>query len=118
MSWRRPTQDEVRYLARLLEQPFPGRDELRAQLENLQVEPHSGCRSLALRSAGGPAAPVTTRVPVEAQASDRDGAELHMLLHVLGGYVQELEIMREGDGGVIALPPPEDWELFLPYPGW
>jgi hypothetical protein len=119
VTWRPPAELELQYLARLLEQPFPGRDELAAQLRTLEVEPccSCGCGSLALRSNGGPPAPVTTSPPVNANTADRDGTSIEVLLHVRDGFLRELEIYRVDNRGVVALPAPEQWELFLPYPG-
>lgn len=55
--------------------------------------------------------------PVNANTADRDGTPIDVLLHVRDGFLHELEIYRVDNGNVVALPAPEGWELFLPYPG-
>jgi hypothetical protein len=96
VTWRRATDLELRYLAKLLEEPFPGRDELVAQLPALEVEPccSCGCGSLALRPGGGPRAPISTGPPVNANTADRDGTPIEVRLHVRDGLMHELEIYR------------------------
>ena len=117
MTWRPPTELELRRLAKLLEEPFPGRDELVAQLPTLGVEPccSCGCGSLGLRCKGGPPAPVTTNPPVNANTADHDGTPIEVLLHVRDGVMRELEVHRVDGGPVARLPAPEGWDLFLPY---
>jgi len=51
----------------------------------------------------GVAAHVARRVPVEAELEDVDGVTIHVLLHVVQGFLNELEVFRE-DGGLIQGP--------------
>ena len=44
---------------------------------------------------GGPRADVVRRIPVEAESFDGEGATVHLLLHVVEGQINELEIYRE-----------------------
>ena len=44
---------------------------------------------------GRPLTAVVQRVPVEAEAEDIDGVTVHVLLHVIDGYIDELEIYRD-----------------------
>jgi hypothetical protein len=40
-------------------------------------------------------AEVVRRIPVEAETEDVDGVPIHVLLHVVNGYMNELEVYRE-----------------------
>lgn len=51
--------------------------------------------SLKLVVKGGEPAEVTRRIPVEGVATDRDGVEIHVLLHAPEGVMDELEIYRD-----------------------
>lgn len=44
------------------------------------------------------------RVVSEGEVSDKDGVTIHLLLHVVDGYLEEIELVREDDNDVIALP--------------
>jgi hypothetical protein len=41
-----------------------------------------------------PRAPVALRIPVEGMAADADGVAIAVLLHVVDGWVTELEVYR------------------------
>lgn len=94
-EFRAPTPDERRLLELLLEADFPGRSELVVQARDCQVRPIDTNGSLALRSSGTPSASVVRRIPIEAETEDKDGVGIHVLLHVVAGELQELEIYRE-----------------------
>lgn len=49
-------------------------------------------------------AEVESRVPVEGEVEDLDGMGIEVLLHVVNGYLHELEVYRR-DGGVIERQP-------------
>jgi hypothetical protein len=53
--------------------------------------------SLEIKTEGGSRAAVVHRVPVEGEYLDFDGLPVFILLHVVGGYVRELEVWK-GDG--------------------
>jgi hypothetical protein len=58
-----------------------------------------------------PVASVDGRVPVEAEGDDDDGMPVFALLHVIDGYLWELEFWR-GDGDVIQrLPDPTSLKI-------
>lgn len=82
----------------LLRQPFDGRDQLRMQLSAARVIAERGrdSRTLRFERTGGemPRAPTALRVPVEGQAVDDDGVPIAVLLHVVDGLIEELEIFR------------------------
>lgn len=85
-------------MGRLLETDFPGCEALRGQLLTLRVLPIDGDGSLKLSVTGGDRAPVVRRVPVEAEMADVDGVPIHVLLHVVDGCLDELEVFREDSG--------------------
>ena len=90
--------EERRVLHVLLEPAFPGRDSLMQQLHVAQVseESRSGCPTIAFQvdPLKAPPAKVRQRIPVEALGIDVDGQEVHILLHVVDGYLNELEFFR------------------------
>ena len=96
-------EDSVGILRALVAASFPGRDEIVVQLSvarSRRIDDH-GC--LALSASGAPRAPVLRRVPIEAVADDIDGMTIHVLLHVVDGYIDELELYRE-DGQTLLSP--------------
>ena len=64
--------------------------------------------SLEFWVTGGVPAEVVRRIPVEAEAVDSDGATIHLLLHVVDGLMNELELYRDGGGTVRRMPAAED----------
>lgn len=97
---RDPTDGELRLLTALLSADFPGRKELLEQLAGLKVQRIDDDGSLSLRPTNGPPASVIRRVPVEAELGDDDGVTIHALLHVVDGYLNELDVFRE-DGSLV-----------------
>jgi hypothetical protein len=90
--------DERALVDQLLAQPFNGRDEIVAQLRDARViaEGTGDSRTLkfALPHKDAPHAPTAQRIPVEGMADDADGVPITVLLHVIDGWVTELEIYR------------------------
>ncbi|HEV2122825.1 MAG TPA: hypothetical protein VGW38_08630 [Chloroflexota bacterium] len=54
------------------------------------------------------------RVPTEGEARDIDGTTIQVLLHVVGGYLSELELYRVSDNQPFRLPDPQAVELAPP----
>jgi hypothetical protein len=52
-------------------------------------------------------------VPVEAELEDEDGVPVHVLLHVLDGYLNELEIYREDSAPVRRAIRPEELRILV-----
>jgi Domain of unknown function (DUF6984) len=111
--------DESAIIERLLQDPFPGRDELRAQISRSRVKPveeyGDQYGSLEFEVEGGPKAKVTQRVPVDARANDRDGVPIEFLLHVVDGVVRELEIYKADGSPIMKRPAASDLDVFI-YP--
>ena len=96
--------ESVGILAALVKEPFPGRDEIALQVavaRSRRIDDDDGCLALSAREA--PRATVLRRVPIEAEADDLDGMTIHVLLHVVDGYIDELELYRE-DGQALLAP--------------
>ena len=103
LTLRPLTASERALLDKLVETSFPGSNEIKAQLQSIKVRTIDDDGSLELVSTSGPAAKVTGRVPVEGELLDRDGVGVHVLLHVVGGRITELEVYKE-DGSEVLNP--------------
>jgi hypothetical protein len=101
MTLRPLTASERALLDKLVETSFPGSNEIKAQLQSIQVRKIDDEGSLELVSTSGPAAMVTERVPVEGELRDRDGVGVHVLLHVVEGRITELEVFKEDGSEVL-----------------
>jgi hypothetical protein len=89
----------------LMSESFPGSDELLKQLDGIVARQVFEDGTLDLRVAeAAPRAHVPVRVPVEAQTSDADGTGILILLHVVDGRLNELEVVK-GDDTPIAQQP-------------
>jgi hypothetical protein len=112
------TPAERQILERLLSFPFPGRDELRDQLRETKVGGlcTCGCPTLDLltEQLDHLRAPVRRRVPIEASYDDADGDQVSILLHVVNGYLNELEFYRPDGQDIRAYPTPERLRIFSP----
>ena len=105
---RKPTPREAAIIDALLAEEFEGVVDLRAQARGLLVRQvfEDGTLDLIV-PASAPAANVSHRVPVEAQCDDADGLPILILLHVIDGRLNELEIVK-GDGSGVRQPPSAD----------
>jgi hypothetical protein len=85
-------------MEQLLSVPFVGRDEMRSQLATARVRAAGGGDTrtvrfkLALEDLHR--ACINVRVPVEAETTDEDGVPIMVLVHVVDGLLDELEIYR------------------------
>jgi hypothetical protein len=99
----------------LLSEPFPGRDELRAQLETVTVSGRCdcGCETIDLSVDGKTVvrAPVKSRTPIHGMARIQPGT--HVTLHVVDGMLHELEVCSD-EAGPACFPEPSSLELFIP----
>ena len=103
-TFRDLTTVERSILDRLLQDPFPGRDEISNQLNTCKVKPIDENGSLKFEVTAGKKASVKNRIPTEGEAKDRDGMPVFLLLHVVDGFVTELEIYRGDSAKVLGLP--------------
>jgi hypothetical protein len=100
-AWHRQT------LLRLMQDDFPGRQEVQQQLESAEYELVGANGSLQIFPRGAPIAPVKKRIPVEAYSFDRDETVVMVLLFTRRGFVSRLEILR-GDGAPLQKRPEPD----------
>ena len=94
-GFRALTSTERKLLNSLLRPEFPGKDNLVEQLASAEVRQIDDDGSLQFRIHRGSPAAVNHRVPVEAELEDLDGVTIHLGLHVIDGFLNELEIYRE-----------------------
>ncbi len=107
------TVNERKLLSFLLDADFPGRDELRQQAATAMVSRDcSDCPTLELEADRTcPRATVKRTVPIEAEGRDYDGMAVQILLHVVDGYLSELEVFRYDDKRIEAIPDPANLTL-------
>jgi hypothetical protein len=103
-GFREIRAQEAALLERLLAREFPGSAELREQLRTITLVEIDADGSLRLSTRSSVRAAVGRRIPVEASYVDRDGVRVHLLLHVVDGYLDELEVLREDSGPIMSRP--------------
>lgn len=108
------TPDESALISALLSVPFAGREALSTQAGVLAVRPLDADGSLELAPSDGPRADVVGRIPVEGELEDLDGVTIHVLLHVVDGYLNELEIYREDSRPILRQIKAADVSLVVP----
>lgn len=94
----RPLKTEEQELLNfLLSEDFRGRELLVLQSRSILVsEECNDCKSIKLLvTKDSPRAEVNHRIPIEAEIPDEDGVVVHVLLHVVNGLLDEIEIYRE-----------------------
>jgi hypothetical protein len=106
-TYREPTTVERQIVELLLNQSFPGRDDLSAQLESAQVreieEYEDNYGSLEFSVSCSRHAPISNGPVAIAMTADDDGVPVEVLLHVRGGELSELEIVK-ADGSPLRAP--------------
>jgi hypothetical protein len=105
-TFRDFTPYEHEIIDKLLEKSFPGRDEIYEQMKNCLVRTLDEDESLEFLVKSNVKAKVKRRIPVEAEFQDIDGVLIHILLHVIDGKVNELEIYKEDGSPIIENPDP------------
>jgi len=95
----------------LLEPDFPGRDALREQLDTAQVEELDECPCLKFKVIGPAVAEVKSRVPIQAYSA---GGDVHVLLHVVDGRLDELEFVYFDPSKPLQKPAPREFKRFCP----
>jgi hypothetical protein len=111
---RKLTEFERGVLDRMLENDFPGRDELRAQIESADVSEFEGDDSGSLRfQVTGPRVVSPHQVLVEARAYDRDGVPIDYLIHVVDGFIFSLEVVKADMSSIIQTPELASLEVYI-----
>ncbi len=112
-DFRSVGQYEMGLLNALLTPSFAGRDELLAQVAVCKIKNFDDNGSFEFKvESPEHAAPTKYAVPTEGECEDEDGVVIHLLLHVRGDYLQELEIFREDNLKVIRRPNPDLLRVF------
>jgi hypothetical protein len=106
----KPAEREL--LEFLLTADFPGRDELKQQLDCVEVigDCDCGCGTINL-TVENPVVHSTAREPIPIEAH---GKGLEVLLFVRNGLLSSLEIVDYGDHRPIPYPSPNSLELWVP----
>jgi hypothetical protein len=101
---------ERKLLEFLLTADFPGRDELKQQMDWVEVIGDCDCGTIDLM-VKDPAVHSTAREPIAIEAH---GKGLDVLLLVRNGLLSSLEIVDHGDHRPIPYPSPNSLELWVP----
>ncbi len=113
-QFRNPTAMETELMQRLLAAEFVGKEEIAKQLENARVRVIDEEGSLEFQpSSVADTARVNKRIPVEAEGVDEDGIHVHFLLHVVKGFVKELEVYKDDGSPIKRIPSPGDLEVIV-----
>lgn len=113
IDFREPTRRELDILEKLLQGSFEGVEVLRKQVQAIKVRQIDEDGSLLLRTEFKVSAPGSQRIPVEASYSDSFNSDplaprVRVLLHVVNGLLNELEIYKD-DGSQILKSPEADF---------
>jgi hypothetical protein len=115
VDFRMMTPRERELVDRLLTPAFPGRQGICEQLRDATVRPIDEDGSLEfLVSSAVSLTGVKYAVPTEGEYEDPDGVTVHVLLHVGGDKVTELEFYREDNERVQTWPDPDSVRVFAP----
>ena len=112
-TYRALSQSERDILCRLLEVPFPGREELKEQLVDPDTRTIDEFDSIELRPKRQILAPVKKTVPVEAEAPDADGIMIRYLLFVRDGLAYELQIYKDDGSPIVRRPGVADLRVMV-----
>jgi hypothetical protein len=97
MNKRPLTELELKIINKLLSKPFVGSRELREQIYGCtatSTDDADNYGSIFLFPSAQHRAEIKLRVPVEGLAKDADGGDINILLHVVDGFLNELEIVK------------------------
>jgi hypothetical protein len=106
---------EKNLIEALLLEDVPEHEVIARQLSSALVDPIDQNGSLKFTVQSDEKANVKSRVPVEAEAEDVDGVTIYILLHIVGGVINELEIFKPDLSQVIKMPEPNMLRRFVPY---
>ena len=115
--WRQPTTGEMNLILKLLSADFQGSAALRKQLENCTIQTVDDEGSFQFNTSGAcDKAFVKGRVPVEAEYLDQEtddplAPKVRLLLHVVDGYLKELEIYKDDGQPILKSAMPADLEV-------
>jgi hypothetical protein len=115
-KWRDLSPTEQQILDKLLSPEFPGKAKLAIQAKGCLATPLDDDGGIKLRPACSlpPALEIKSRVPTEGEFPDSDGIVVHVLLHVIDGFIDELEIYKEDGSEIRCLEAVRDMDVFAP----
>lgn len=100
-----PTEWQQEILTKILSVPLAGIDELRQQMVEFKTKSLDEDGSFQIFPTGPKWTRQSSRVPIEGEVMDQDGTMIQVLLHVLDGYISEVEIYRvDGEKAPIEFP--------------
>jgi hypothetical protein len=103
-------------LAKLLRADFPGKAEITQQINTARFRIIDANQSLGISALDSLVAPVVKTIPVEAYATDQDGALVQIMLFTRGGRAYMLEILREDGNSVREFPLIEKFTVLVLAP--
>jgi uncharacterized protein DUF6984 len=114
LEFRRLNDRELGLLEKLLEVQFPGREELRTQLQSVVGKQIEEDGTLSLQCTSGSPSPTRHTLAAEGECKDGDGMIISVMLHVdKDGFMNMLEIYKY-DMSPIIKPPSVDNLVLLP----
>jgi hypothetical protein len=114
-NFRKLNTWEVEIFKKLFEVKFPEIDVLKKQLTYSLVKEvdENGSLKFKIRKDVTLVEKIKKRVPVEAEVNDKDGVKIHILLHVLDGKIDELEIYKENSSKIIREVKPSELKVLV-----
>jgi hypothetical protein len=114
-EWRHLSSLESTIIDQLLAPEFPGKAQLAPQIAGSLVITLDEDGSVKFRvGETTPASEVKYRVPTEGEFQDSDGVTVHVLLHVINGYIDELEIFKENSLPILDWSQASSLRVFAP----
>jgi hypothetical protein len=114
IEYRELTEYERKLVDRLLSEGFAGRDEISSQVRSSRVRQIDKEGSLEFLVSGGSMVTSGFRIPVEGWFEDTDGMLVHVLLHVVSGRINELEIYKDDGSQIVQMAEPSRLTIFRP----
>mgnify|MGYP001586404475 CR=1 FL=1 len=115
-EFRKLNDFESKLLSKLLENPFPGRDEIRDQIKNCRVKMLDigvdNYGSIEFETDSKSFAQVKQRAPVEARAFENN-VPIDVLIHVVDGKIKELEIVKLDGSPIEKIPSPSEFKVTI-----
>ncbi len=116
-TYRQPTDEELKLINRMLDADFIGAKELKQQLAGMLVrtldEGTDNYGSIELKLADSNFVRVEKRVPVVARAHDADGTPIEVLLHIIDGRLNEIEIIKFDGTPILNRPEASEYIISL-----
>ena len=110
------TELEYVIISKLLEHPFPGSEEIKQQTKSptvISAADDDNYGSIYFKAEGSNRAVTLNNLPVEGTTHDTDGVVVDILLHVINGFLHELEIIKVDGTNLLASIQPEKIEVII-----